>query len=103
MDVKNAFLHGELEEEVYVEQPPSYVDPGHPDCICKLCKALYGLKQAPEPWHDKIVEYLVHVGFRRAHADHSLYVRESDTRIVVITIYVDDLIIVGDSAMVIDQ
>ena len=63
---------------------------------------MYGLKQAPRAWHDRIAEYLVRVGFRRAYADHSLYVRESDTGIVVITIYVDDLIIVGDSAMEID-
>ena len=57
MDVKNVFLHGELQEEVYVEQPPGYVD--HPDYVCRLCKALYCLKQAPRAWHDRIVEYLV--------------------------------------------
>ena len=103
MDVKNAFLHGELQEEVYVEQPLGYVDPGHQYYVCKLCKALYGLKQAPRAWHDQIVEYFVSVGFCRAHANHSLYVHESDIGIVVITIYVDDLIIVGDSAMEIDH
>ena len=103
MDVKNAFLHGELQEEVFVEQPPGYVDPSHPNYVCRLCKALYGLKQAPRAWHDTIAVYLMSVGFCRAHADHSLYVWESDTGIVVITIYVDDLIIVGDSAMEIDH
>ena len=103
MDVKNAFLHGKLQAEVYVEQPPGYVDPGHPNYVCRLCKALYGLKQAPRAWHDRIVEYLVSVGFCRAHADHSLYVHESDAGIVVITIYVDDLISVGDSAIEIDR
>ena len=103
MDVKNAFLHGELQEEVYVEQPLGYVHPSYPDYVCRLRKALYGLKQAPRAWHDRIAEYLVSVGFRRAHADHSLYVHESDAGIVVITIYVDDLIIVGDSAMEIDH
>ena len=103
MDVKNAFLHGELQEEVYVEQPPGYVDPGHPDYVCRLCKAFYGLKQAPRAWRDRIVEYLVSVGFCRAHVDHSLYVHESDAGIVVITIHVDDLIIVGDNAIEIDR
>lgn len=103
MDVKNAFLHGELQEEVYVEQPPRYVDPGHPDYVCRLCKALYGLKQAPRAWHDRIAEYLVSIGFCRAHADHSLYILESDANNVVITIQVDDLIIVGDSATKIDH
>ena len=69
---KECLLACELQEEVYVEQPPGYVDPGHPDYVCKLYKALYGLKQAPRAWHDKIVEYLMRVGFCRAHADHSL-------------------------------
>lgn len=97
MDVKNAFLHGELQEEAYVEKPPGYVDESHPEYVCRLCKALYGLKQAPQAWHDRIAHYLVSIGFCMANADHSLYVRESDGGIVVITIYVDDLIIVGNS------
>ena len=103
MDVKNAFLHGELQEEVYVEQPPGYEDMSHPEYVCRLRKALYGLKQAPRAWHDRIAEYLVTIGFRRAHADHSLYVHESDAGIVVITIYVDDLIIVGDRDVEIEK
>ena len=97
MDVKNAFLHGELQEEVYLDQPPGYEDVDHPDYVCRLRKALYGLKQAPRAWHDKIAEYLVTIGFHMASADHSLYVRKSETGIVVITIYVDDLIVAGDS------
>jgi len=54
MDVKNAFLHGDLQEEVYMEQPPSYVDQTHPNLVCRLKKALYGLKQTPRAWLDKI-------------------------------------------------
>jgi hypothetical protein len=54
MDVKNAFLHGDLQEEVYREQPPSYVDQTHPNLVCRLKKALYGLKQTPGAWLDKI-------------------------------------------------
>ena len=97
MDVKNAFLHGDLQEEVYVEQPPFYVDGVHPDYVCRLRKALYGLKQAPRAWYDRFADYLLHIGFRMSHADHSLYVYKSDVGIVLITIYVDDLIIVGDN------
>ncbi|MCO5604585.1 hypothetical protein L7F22_058753 [Adiantum nelumboides] len=97
MDVKNAFLQGELQEEVYVEQPPGYEDGKHLDYVCWLCKALYGLKQAPRAWHDKITKYLLRIGFRMSHANHSLYVHHSDAGFVLITIYVDDLIIVGDS------
>ena len=93
MDVKNAFLHGELQEEVYLDQPPGYEDLSHPDYVCRLRKALYGLKQAPRAWHDKIAQYLVTIGFCMVDADHSLYVLKSDKGIVVITIYVDDLII----------
>ena len=97
MDVKNAFLQGELQEKVYVEQPPGYEDCKHPNYVCHLCKALYGLKQAPRPWHNKFAKYLLRIGFRMSHADHSLYVHHNDARFVLITIYVDDLIIVGDS------
>ena len=103
MDVKNAFLQGELQEEVYVEQPPGYVDGKHPDQVCRLCKALYGLKQAPRAWHDRITEFLLRIGFCMSHADHSLYVCKSDKGIVLITIYVDDLIIVGDNETEIEQ
>jgi hypothetical protein len=65
--------------------------------VCRLHKALYGLKHAPRAWHDKIAESLVTIGFRMSDADHSLYVRKSDEGIVVITIYVDDLIVGGDN------
>jgi len=97
MDVKNAFLHGELQEEVYLDQPPGYEDMSHPNYVCRLRKALYELKQAPRTWHDKIAEYLVTIGFRMSDADHSFYVCKSDEGIVVITIYVDDLIVGGDN------
>ncbi len=97
MDVKNAFLHGELQEKVYLDQPLGYEDMSHPDYVCRLCKALYGLKQAPRAWHDKIAEYLVIIGFCMSDVDHSLYVRKNDEGIVVITIYVDDLIVGGDN------
>ncbi|MCO5605419.1 hypothetical protein L7F22_059603 [Adiantum nelumboides] len=97
MDVKNAFLHGDLQEEVYMEQPPGFQDTGHPNYVCKLQKALYGLKQAHPAWHDKIARYLITIGFHMADADHSLYVKKTEAGILIITIYVDDLIIGGDA------
>jgi len=97
MDVKNVFLHGDLQEEVYMEQPPGYVDQTHPNLVCRLKKALYGLKQAPRAWSDKIGQYLITSGFQMSNANFSLYVKKIDHGIVVIVIYVDDLIITGDS------
>ena len=96
MDVKNAFLHGDLQEEVYMDQPPGYEDLDHPNHVCKLKKALYGLKQAPRAWHERIAQYLVTIGFVMADADHSLYLCKSEKGLVFVTIYVDDLIIGGD-------
>jgi hypothetical protein len=97
MDVKNVFLPGDLQEEVYMEQPLGYVDQTHPNLVCRLKKALYGLKQAPKTWLDKIGEYLVTSGFQTSNANFSLYVKKTNHGIVVIVIYVDDLIITGDS------
>jgi len=97
MDVKNAFLHGDLQEEVYMEQSPDYVDQTHPNLVCRLKKALYGLKQAPGACLDKIGQYLVTSGFQTSNADFSLYVKKTNHGIVVIVIYLDDLIIIGES------
>ncbi|MCO5570025.1 hypothetical protein L7F22_023739 [Adiantum nelumboides] len=76
-----------------MEQPLGFQDTGHPDYVCKLRRALYGLKQALRAWHDKIAQYLITIGFHMADANHSLYVQKTDAGIVIITIYVDDLII----------
>ncbi len=97
MDVKNVFFHGDLREEVYMEQPPGYVDQTRLNLVCRLKKALYGLKQALRAWSDKIGQYLVTSGFQTSNANFSLYVKKTDHGIVVIVIYVDDLIITGDS------
>ncbi len=97
MDVKNVFLHGDLHEEVYMEQPLGYVDETHPNLVCRLKKTLYGLKQAPRAWSDKIGQYLVTSGFQTSNADFSLYVKKTNHGIVVIIIYVHDLIITRDN------
>ena len=75
MDVKNAFLQGELEEEVYMVQPPGFNMSIHPKVVCRFKKPLYGLKQAPHAWHSKITLYLHQIGFRMSKSDNSLYIR----------------------------
>jgi len=97
MDVKNAFLHGDLHEEMYMEQPLGYVDQTHLNLVCRLKNVLYGLKQAPRAWSDKIGQYLVISGFQTSNVDFSLYVKKTNHGIVIIVIYVDDLIIIGNS------
>jgi hypothetical protein len=97
MDVRNVFLHGDLQEEMYMKQPPCYVDKTHPNLVCRLKKTLYGLKQAPRAWSNKIGQYLVTSGFQTSNANFSLYVKKTNHGIIVIIIYVDDLIIIGDN------
>jgi histone deacetylase 1/2 len=97
MDVNNVFLHGDLQEEMYMEQPLGYVDQTHLNLVCRLKKVLYALKQAPRAWSDKIGRYLVTSGFQTSNAKFSLYVKKIDHGIVVIVIYVDDLTIIRDS------
>lgn len=70
-DVKNAFLHGDLLEEVFIEQPPGFVDATKPNHVCRLHKALYGLKQAPRAWFNKFTNFLLEFGFTCSPVDRS--------------------------------
>ncbi|GKE59676.1 retrovirus-related pol polyprotein from transposon TNT 1-94 [Tanacetum coccineum] len=73
MDVKTAFLNGELNEVVYVSQPEGFVDPEHPSHVYRLKKALYGLKQAPRAWYDKLSAFLIKSGFTKGVVDPTLF------------------------------
>ena len=75
LDVKNAFLHGDLQETVYMRQPQGFVSKEHPDYVCKLNKAIYGLKQSPRAWFDKFSSYLIEFGFKCCTRDPSLFIR----------------------------
>ena len=92
LDVKNAFLNGMLQEEVYVEQPKGFVDPHKLDDVYKLKRALYGLKQAPSAWYDRLTAYLTEHGFKRGSADTTLFIRKDKNSFVVAQIYVDDIV-----------
>ncbi|KAJ9539006.1 hypothetical protein OSB04_031739 [Centaurea solstitialis] len=92
MDIKNAFLNGKLNEEVYVAQPPGFVDPKFPDHVYKLNKALYGLKQAPRAWYDTLSTFLLSKGFVRRKIDSTLFLKKYPKHILLVQIYVDDII-----------
>ncbi|GKC31858.1 retrovirus-related pol polyprotein from transposon TNT 1-94 [Tanacetum coccineum] len=92
MDVKTAFLNGELKEEVYVSQPEGFVDPDHPHHVYRLKKALYGLKQAPRAWYDTLSKFLLAKGFSKGVVDPTLFIRRTGKHILHVQIYVDDII-----------
>jgi hypothetical protein len=95
MDVKSAFLNGDLLEEVYVHQPPGFQDPKNAGMVLKLNKALYGLKQAPRAWNAKLDYELCRLSFRRCEDEHAVYRRRKGDSFLIAGVYVDDLIICG--------
>jgi hypothetical protein len=97
LDVKNVFLHGDLEEDVYMRQPPGYEDKNMPNYVCKLDKALYGLKQAPRAWYSKLSEKLYEFGFKSSKADSSLFYFHQDNVSMFMLVYVDDIIIASSA------
>ena len=93
LDVKNAFLHGILEEEVYMRQPPGYQDKNLPHYVCKLEKALYGLKQAPRAWYSRLSVKLQQLGFKPSKGDTSLFIFKKAELTMYVLVYVDDIIV----------
>ncbi|GJU71307.1 retrovirus-related pol polyprotein from transposon TNT 1-94 [Tanacetum coccineum] len=92
MDVKTAFLHGTLKEDVYVCQPEGFINVDHPSHVYKLKKALYGLKQAPRAWYDKLSKFLLYNHFFKGTIDPTLFIRHFNDDILVVHVYVDDII-----------
>jgi hypothetical protein len=99
LDVKNAFLHGNLDEVVYCQQPPGFVDPSRPDHVCRLHKSLYGLKQAPRAWYQRFATYLATMGFTASKTDTSLFVLRSGSDTAYLLLYVDDIIVTASSTV----
>ena len=92
MDVKNAFLNGFINEEVYVEQPPGFGSFNFPNHVFKLKKALYGLKQAPRAWYERLRKFFISSGFKMGKIDTTLFIKLRDNDILIVQIYVDDII-----------
>jgi len=99
LDVKSAFLNGILQEEIYVEQPTGFVTQGKEDKVCLLKKALYGLKQAPRAWYGRIDDYLIGSGFQKSLSEATLYVKRINDDILIISLYVDDLLVTGSNTV----
>jgi histone deacetylase 1/2 len=98
LDVKNAFLHGDLAERVYCHQPAGFVDKTHPDHVCLLVKSLYGLKQAPRAWFLRLGNHLLSMGFIASRSDSSLFIYKNGEHMAYLLVYVNDIILTASSA-----
>ncbi|GKB52362.1 ribonuclease H-like domain-containing protein [Tanacetum coccineum] len=103
LDVKNAFLHGQLSETVYMHQPPGFVDTTHPDYVCHLQRSLYGLKQAPRAWFQRFTSFITRVGFQHSKTDASLFVFHRGSDIAYLLLYVDDIILTASSTALLQR
>ncbi|GJW28550.1 putative ribonuclease H-like domain-containing protein [Tanacetum coccineum] len=92
MDVKSAFLYGKINEEVYVSQPPGFLDPKNHEKVYKVVKALYGLHQAPKEWYATLSTFLLKNGYRRGTIDKTLFLKKDKHDIILVQVYVDDII-----------
>lgn len=103
LDVKNAFLNGDLEEEVYMELPPGFDGEKKNGKVCRLRKSLYGLKQSPRAWFDRFAKAIRRQEYQQAQADHTLFYRHKNGKTTILIVYVDDIILTGDDIMEMDR
>lgn len=103
LDVKTAFLNGDISEDVYVVQPEGFVKEGKEHMVCKLIKALYGLHQAPRAWYLKLNLYLESLGFKKCPSEHAVYTRKEGEEKLVVAVYVDDLLVTGSNVRSIEK
>ena len=103
MDVTTAFLNGQIEEDIYMRQPPGYESKACPNKVCKILQNLYGLKQAPRIWHQTIDPFLKSLGFTALNADPCLYFKYDENKLSLISLYVDDLAIASDSIEILNK
>ena len=92
MDVTTAFLNGDLDYEIYMEQPKGFVDERYPTYVCKLKRSLYGLKQAARCWNHTLTQYLISEGYTKSNADECVYIKINERSFVILSLYVDDVI-----------
>ena len=95
--MKTAFLHSDLEEDLYMIQPKGFIVQGQENLVCKLRKSLYGLKQAPRQRYKKFDSFMHRIGFKRCETDQRCYVKSFDNSYIILLLYVDDMLIAGSS------
>ncbi|WVZ70083.1 hypothetical protein U9M48_018781 [Paspalum notatum var. saurae] len=103
LDVSNAFLHGNLREQVYCQQPTGFADPAQPDAVCLLSRSLYGLRQAPRVWFEHFTKHVLSLGFVQSKADTSLFVLNSGSGVAYLLLYVDDMILSASTPTVLQR
>ena len=96
-DVKNVFLHGDLEEKVHMDIPPEYKERGQKSKVCRLKKSIYGLKQLPRAWFRRFAKSMLDRGYSQSQGDYTLFIKLSSIgRVTTLIVYVDDIIVIGD-------
>ena len=103
MDVKTAFLHGDLEEEIHMKKPKGFVVKGKKELVCKLKKSLCGLKQSPRMWHQKFDTFIRGLVFTKSKENHYVYFRLIGDDVIYLVLYVDDMLMVGNDKEIIQD
>ncbi|KAL2249827.1 UNVERIFIED_CONTAM: Retrovirus-related Pol polyprotein from transposon TNT 1-94 [Sesamum indicum] len=103
IDVKTAFLYGELEEKIYMDQPKGFVAHGNEHKVCKLVKSLYGLKQAPKQWHEKFDKTILAFGFTVNENDKCIYCKVKGDKMIILCLYMDDILLIGSCLDIITE
>nr|GEW43605.1 ribonuclease H-like domain-containing protein [Tanacetum cinerariifolium] len=103
LDVKNAFLNGDLSETVYMNQPPSFVDARFPNHVCRLQRSLYGLEQAPHAWFQRFAGYAIRARIYHSRCDSSLFIYRQGSQVSYLLLYVDDIILTASSIALLQQ
>lgn len=96
LDVKNAFLHSFVTEQIFMAQPPGFVDPNYPHYVCQLRKALYGLRQSPRVWYSRFSSFLIQHSFALCQMDTSIFVRHAHQSITILLVYDDDILVISN-------
>jgi hypothetical protein len=95
--MKTTFLHGDLEEEIYMKQVDGFAVKGKKEMICKLKKSLYGLKQSPRTWYQNFDTYMLRLGFTRSKEDHCVYFKLICDHLIYLVLSVDDMLLIGNT------